>query len=158
MSAASQFDAGLVARLRARDPDALASAVGDHARALYRAARGMGFQEAEADDLIQDVFTTFLELLDRFEGRSQVRTWLCPASTLGVTGCGRRRICIARWNPKRSERPWPAAWRACTAAQREAFVLREIEGLDTAEICKILGVTVTNMDALPQSVARAVHS
>ena len=85
MPGASQLDAGLAARLPARDPDASASAVLDHAPALFGAARGMGFQEAEAEDLIQDVFTTFLETLDRLEGRSQVRTWLfgiLPRKTL----------------------------------------------------------------------------
>ena len=32
--------------------------------------------------------------------------------------------------------------------QREAFVLREVEGLDSGEICKILDVSVTNLGVL----------
>src|SRR5574340_971195 len=76
MSTPAQLDDDALARLRARDPEALADAVHDHARTLYRAARGMGFGEIESEDLVQDVFTTFLETLDRFEGRSQLRTWL----------------------------------------------------------------------------------
>ena len=32
--------------------------------------------------------------------------------------------------------------------QREVFVLREVEGLDTPEICKILEVSVTNFGVL----------
>ncbi|MBK7928336.1 MAG: hypothetical protein IPJ98_12835 [Bryobacterales bacterium] len=36
----------------------------------------MGFTEDEAEDLIQDVFLTFLSSLHRFEGRSQTSTWL----------------------------------------------------------------------------------
>lgn len=32
--------------------------------------------EEGAEDLVQDVFTTFLATLDRFEGKSQLRTWL----------------------------------------------------------------------------------
>jgi RNA polymerase sigma-70 factor (ECF subfamily) len=32
--------------------------------------------------------------------------------------------------------------------QREAFVLREVEGLETSEICKILAVSVTNFGVL----------
>jgi DNA-directed RNA polymerase specialized sigma24 family protein len=36
----------------------------------------LGFAETEAEDLVQDVFQTFLERLDSFEGRSQLRTWL----------------------------------------------------------------------------------
>jgi len=34
------------------------------------------------------------------------------------------------------------------ASQREAFVLREVEGLGTSEICKILTVSVTNFGVL----------
>jgi RNA polymerase sigma-70 factor, ECF subfamily len=34
------------------------------------------------------------------------------------------------------------------ANQREAFFLREVEGLETPEICKILEVTVTNIGVL----------
>ncbi len=176
MSIASQLDAGLVARLRARDPATLASAVQDHARGLYRAARGMGFQEAEAEDLVQDVFTTFLETLDRFEGRSQVRTWLF--GILHHKALERRReqyrdlqhdpideVFESRFDglgnwvrpPQDLHRAMEskeigAALAGCLeglpTAQREVFVLREMESLETAEICKILGVTVTNMGVL----------
>ena len=45
--------------------------VDQHARRLYRAARGLGFAPADADDLVQEVFLTFLETLERFDG--------CPA-------------------------------------------------------------------------------
>jgi RNA polymerase sigma-70 factor (ECF subfamily) len=69
-------DPDLLARLRRRDPAALQAIVEEHARTLYRAARGMGCSTDEADDVTQDVFVTFLETLDRFEGRAQVRTWL----------------------------------------------------------------------------------
>jgi DNA-directed RNA polymerase specialized sigma24 family protein len=37
-----------------------------------RAARGLGFAEQDAEDLVQDVFKTFLERLDSFEGWSQL--------------------------------------------------------------------------------------
>ena len=62
--------------LRGRDAAALAQIVTSHARSVYRAALALGFTDDAAQDLTQDVFTTFLETLDRFEGRSQVRTWL----------------------------------------------------------------------------------
>ena len=66
----------LLASLRSRDPNTLAQLVTEHARQLYRGARSIGFSEGEAEDLTQDVFVTFLETLDRFEGRAQVGTWL----------------------------------------------------------------------------------
>ena len=62
--------------LRARDPAALRHVVDQHARRVYRAARGMGFSADDAEDLAQDVFVTFLETIERFEGRSEVGTWL----------------------------------------------------------------------------------
>jgi RNA polymerase sigma-70 factor (ECF subfamily) len=176
MSISNQLDAVMVARLRARDPETLATAVHDHARTLYRAARGMGFQKTEAEDLVQDVFTTFLETLDRFEGRSPVRTWLF--------GILHRKVLERRREQYREEQYDPiddvfesrfdtrgnwvrppqdlqrlleskeigVAIAGCLeglpSAQREVFVLREMESLATAEICKILGVTVTNMGVL----------
>lgn len=176
MPLTSQLDAGLVIRLRARDPDALASAVQEHSRALYRAARGMGFQEAEAEDLVQDVFITFLETLDRFEGRSQVRTWLF--GILHRKALERRReqyreeqhdpideVFESRFDArgnwlrppedlhrtlesKEIAEALAGCLEALPAAQREVFVFREMEGLETAEICKILGVTVSNMGVL----------
>ena len=66
----------LIERLRRRDEPTLLAIVQEHARPLYRAARGMGFRDHEAEDLAQDVLTTFIQTLDRFEGRSQVKTWL----------------------------------------------------------------------------------
>jgi len=36
----------------------------------------MGFTIEEAEDLAQDVFVTFIESLERFEGRAQIGTWL----------------------------------------------------------------------------------
>ena len=50
--------------------------VQQHARRLYRAARGMGFSPSDADDLTQEVFVTFLQTIEKFEGRSEVGTWL----------------------------------------------------------------------------------
>lgn len=176
MPAPALLDAGALARLRARDPEALARAVHEHARPLYRAARGLGFREDESEDLVQDVFTTFLEGLDRFEGRSQVRTWLF--------GILHHKVFEKRRAAYRDERNDPidavfeerfdargnwanpprdlqrqlesnaigAAIAQCLeglpAAQREVFVLREMEGLETPEVCKALGVTVTNMSVL----------
>jgi RNA polymerase sigma-70 factor (ECF subfamily) len=159
-------------RLRQRDPDALAEAVQAHARPLLRAARAIGFANHEAEDLVQDVFTTFLEKLDGFEGRSQLGTWLF--GILHRKALERRRASLAdnRVDPidevfeyrfdARGKWVRPPAdveqlmlsreigelIRGCmehlSLNQREVFVLREVEGLDTGEICKILGLSVTN--------------
>lgn len=170
------LDADVIGRLRQRDPETLRATVQEHARPLYRAARGMGFREEEAEDLVQDVLTTFLATLDRFEGRSQIRTWLF--------GILHHKVLERRRESYREELSDPIdevfesrfdsrgkwvrppqdlhrlieskeigdAIEKCMEGlpqkQREAFVLREMEELETTEICKILGVTVTNLGVL----------
>jgi len=176
MTPAVPITADFLERLRRRDPDALGKAVRDHARPLMRAARGLGFVEQDAEDLVQDVFKTFLERLDSFEGRSQLRTWLF--GILHRKALERRRASIvaermdpiddvfeSRFDAKGNWTRPPADLerlmlskeigeliRGCMDGlpvnQREAFVLREVEDLDTAEICKILDVSVTNFGVL----------
>lgn len=176
MPSVEPIGAAFLERLRRHDPEALAEAVREHARPLMRAAKGMGFPGPEAEDLIQDVFTTFLERLDRFEGRSQLRTWLF--GILHHKVMERRRASLVddrmdsidetfesrfdqhgKWArpPADIERLMLSkeigeviqeCMKGLPASQREAFVLREVEELETAEICKILEVTVTNIGVL----------
>jgi RNA polymerase sigma-70 factor, ECF subfamily len=141
-----------------------------------RAARGLGFLEQEAEDLVQDVFKTFLERLDSFEGRSQLRTWLFGILLRKALELRRASIIDDRMDPIdevfESRFDAKGNWtrppadlerlmllkeigeliRGCmgglSASQREAFVLREVEEMDTSEICKILGVSVTNFGVL----------
>jgi len=176
MTSASPITPEFLRRLRQRDPEALAQAVSDHARALFRAARGLGFTEPEAEDLVQEVFTTFLESLDRFEGRSQLRTWLFGILHRKAMEHRRASAVDERTDPidevfesrfdERGKWSRPPAdlerlflskevgqvIRGCmdglTANQREAFMLREVEGLETGEICKILEVSDTNFGVL----------
>jgi len=68
--------AEFLARLQRQDRDAIQQVVHEFLPQILRAARGAGLDEHEADDVTQQVFLTFIETLPRFEGRSQVRTWL----------------------------------------------------------------------------------
>lgn len=170
------INAAFLERLRRRDPDALAEAVHEHARPLLRAAKALGFADQDAEDLVQDVLTTFLEKLDSFEGRSQLRTWLF--GILHRKALEHRRAAIkddrmdpidelfaSRFDDNGNWTRPPADLerlllskeigdliRGCMEGlpmnQREVFVLREVQGLDTGEICKILDVTVTNFGVL----------
>jgi RNA polymerase sigma factor (sigma-70 family) len=163
-------------RLRRREPEALAEAVREHARGLFRAARSVGLAVPEAEDLVQDVFTTFLERLDGFEGRSAIRTWLFGILHRKVLE--RRRAAAndertdpvdgvfeSRFDEKGNWSRPPAdlerlllskelgqliegCMEGLPANQREAFVLREMEGFETGEICKILEVSVTHLGVL----------
>ncbi len=166
----------LLAALRRRDEDAIRQVAQDHARRLYRAARGLGHAAPDADDLVQDVFVTFMATLDRFEGRSSVQTWLF--GILLHKSRERRRVRLKderhdpideQWadtfdgrgswirtpvDPDRSLESDEAghAIAECLpglpAQQRDVFILRLVEHLTTAEVGKILGLTVTHTGVL----------
>jgi RNA polymerase sigma-70 factor (ECF subfamily) len=174
---ASSFAApAFLSRLRAQDPLAIESVTHAYLPQILRAARGAGLDPQRAQDVTQSVFLTFIEGIARFEGRSHVRTWLFGIlyRKLSETwrSVGREKelddiddIMEARFAgdgrwvrpPREADRATlDAEIRAGLAAcldevperQRLAFVLREVEGLTTAEICNALSVTDTNLGVL----------
>jgi RNA polymerase sigma-70 factor (ECF subfamily) len=166
----------LLARLRARDPAAIRDIVDRHARRLYRAARGMGFSPSDAEDVAQDVLVTFLDTIDRFEGRAEVSTWLF--GILHRKAQERRRsharedlsdafeeLFDARFDAKGSWIAPPAsadrlvesreageALRECLAdlpdPYREVFQLRVVEERTTSEVGTIVGWTINHIGVL----------
>jgi len=48
----------------------------EHAPSIHRALRRLGVSEADAPDVLQDVFVVVHNKLGAFEGRSQLRTWI----------------------------------------------------------------------------------
>jgi RNA polymerase sigma-70 factor, ECF subfamily len=163
-------------KLRDRDPEALAAIVSTHSRRLYRTARALGFHQADAEDLTQDVFMTFLATLDNFEGRSSVSTWL-----IGILyrKAQERRRAVAKTVPhdpadavfeswfdssgKWKQHPAPpdlavgsqeaaASIAECLselpAQQRDVFQLRQVEELTAAEASNILGLSITHIGVL----------
>jgi RNA polymerase sigma-70 factor (ECF subfamily) len=165
-----------VARLQAKDADALQAVVRAYLDQIYRAARGAGLNQEQAEDATQATFITFLEGADRFEGRSHVRTWLFGilykkiAETRRKSGREERMEEIdetinqrfdarGQWvrPPRQADMDLEdAELRAqiekcleeAPARQRMAFVLREISGLSREEICNALEITVTNLGVL----------
>jgi RNA polymerase sigma-70 factor (ECF subfamily) len=67
-------DTTLVARLRAGDEQAFDDLVGSLHPAMLRFARTLAADGAE--EVVQDTWTAVIDGLDRFEGRSSVRTWI----------------------------------------------------------------------------------
>lgn len=176
MSGNLQISQGLLAGLRTRQPGVIGEIVREHTRSLWRAARAMGVPETAAEDVVQETFATFLETLDRFEGRSQVRTWLFGILYKKVLEFRREQATEQRHDPiddvfesrfdalgnwvrppqdlqrQLESREAGEMIRRCMESlppsQRAAFTLREIEGAESQEICKILGVSATNLGVL----------
>ncbi len=166
----------LARRIRDGDPEALQEVVDAYLGQVLRAARGAGLDPQMAEDVTQATFATFIEAASRFEGRSQVRTWLFGILYKKIAEA-RRELHKERRNDPiedvvekrfhadgtwvRPPRPLDAqiydtqirsrlddCLNDAPVKQRMAFVLREIEGLSTEEICKILEVTSTNLGVL----------
>lgn len=170
-------DATLLDALRAGDDDAFASLVSKHHTRLLRFAESMVSSRAVAEEVVQDTWLGVVRGIDRFEGRSSVKTWLFHilanrARTAGArearsvplgdplegrfTGAG-------EWS--RPPEPWSDAVDARVVAdelasrvkrclpglppgQRQVLVLRDIEGLEASEVCALLGISAGNQRVL----------
>ena len=167
---------GFVVRIQAGEHAAIAAVVQSYLPQIHRAARGAGLAAERADDVVQETFKTFVESAARFEGRSHVRTWLFGILYRKIAearrGLGRERrfddiddVFESRFDERGSwSRPPRVADRAlddketrsqlseclgaAPAQQRMAFLLREVEGFATPEICKILDVSDTNLGVM----------
>ena len=166
----------LAAGIRERDPAAIREVVHAYLPQILRAAAGAGLEGQLAEDVAQSTFLTFLETAHRFEGRSQVRTWLFGILYKKIAEARRKagreqakedidavfeqqfdadgswiqppRPVDAELYASEVRREIEGCLDTVPTKQRMAFVLREVEELDTKEICKILYVTRTNLGVL----------
>jgi RNA polymerase sigma-70 factor, ECF subfamily len=66
----------LLARLRDGDEGASVTLVGRHSDSMLRLARTFVHSHAVAEEVVQETWVAVLRGIDRFEGRSSLRTWL----------------------------------------------------------------------------------
>jgi RNA polymerase sigma-70 factor (ECF subfamily) len=76
VSTASERDLALVEALRAGDETAFMMLVERYQPAMLRIARMYVSTRATAEEVVQDAWLGVLKGLDRFEGRSSLRTWI----------------------------------------------------------------------------------
>jgi RNA polymerase sigma-70 factor, ECF subfamily len=75
-SAPASDEAVLVARLRDGDEQAFGELVDRHYPTMLAVARGYVKSRAVAEEVVQEAWLGVLKGLDRFEGRSSLRTWI----------------------------------------------------------------------------------
>jgi RNA polymerase sigma-70 factor (ECF subfamily) len=73
---AVESDAELLERLRAGDEAAFVTLVARYQRPMLRLARTMVPSPAVAEETVQDTWMGVVRGIDRFEGRSSLKTWL----------------------------------------------------------------------------------
>lgn len=155
-------EAQLVARARDGDMVAFEGLVMLHADRLYASLRRFGLDEDEAQEVAQETFLRAWRSLDRFEGRSQFFTWLYrigfneaqrklgrrkPAGIAlapGEEGDPLEHVADEAPGPdERAEQRELLAHLADALSQlpeglREPVLLRDVEGLSTADAASVL--------------------
>jgi RNA polymerase sigma-70 factor (ECF subfamily) len=164
VSAAPIPEHELIRRARAGDEDAFAELVTMHAARVFGALRRFGLGEEEADEVAQEVFLRAWRGLARFEERAQFSTWLYRIAFNEAQRRRSRRVLPRAQADPDGEDPIVALAEAAehgpdaqalsheferildrALAQlptewRDAVVLRDVEGLSTAEAADIAGV------------------
>ena len=90
IEATGTADAALVARALARDEAAIRSIMQANNRRLYRLARGILRNDAEAEDVVQETYARAFTHLDGFRGDSSLATWLARIAMNEALGRRRR--------------------------------------------------------------------
>jgi len=190
MTLVTKDDGAVVAALRAGDEAAFARLVDRHTPSMLRVARGYVRNHELAEDVVQETWIALLKGIDKFEGRSSLRTWLFTvliniAKTRGIRerkDGDRLKAFVgdtvdpARFRPAGDE--WPGHWKPnevpgpfpetpegsllgneLTAValrgldglperQRVVVTMRDMLGLDSDEVCKLLDISVANQRVL----------
>jgi len=74
-------ETALVERLREGDVAALETLMERYAARVFRVARGIARTDADAEEVVQDVFLTLARKIDSFEGRAALGTWIYRVAT-----------------------------------------------------------------------------
>jgi RNA polymerase sigma-70 factor, ECF subfamily len=159
-SATRAEELALVQRCLAGDLPAFETLYRTHAGRLYSLACRMLGNQADAEDLLQDIFLAAHRKLGSFRGDSALGTWLYRLATnlcldhlrsravksaqltgalddeVGLADAGSRRLADATVSRMDLERALAQLPDGC----RTAFVLHDVEGLEHREVADMLGI------------------
>src|SRR4029450_9996657 len=76
-----ELESALIKKLRAGDASALEALMSVHAARLPRLAYGITRNDADAEEVVQDVFLTLFRKIESFEGRAALGSWLYRVTT-----------------------------------------------------------------------------
>lgn len=163
-------------RLKARDPVFLSELFSDMNPRLLRMMASKGIYNEAAEEVVHQCWETFFINLDKFEGRSTIRTFVFGILINKIREERRRsnRIDFEEDSEKVFERSFTKdGWwvnepsdpqsiienkqlgdsiedclEGLTDAQKSAFLLIESEGESSETACQIMGVSVSNLRVL----------
>jgi RNA polymerase sigma-70 factor (ECF subfamily) len=160
-------DREAVRAARAGDEEAFAHLVRRHSGGLHRAVARILSDDSEAWDVVQMAFVRAWQRLDRYDEKWSFATWLYRIGTNLAIDLIRSRTSREKAHRAGTEHRLRVVGESAptsdladhsevdrllrqlvstlTPQQRTAFVLREVEGLDTAEVAEVLGCTPTTV-------------
>jgi len=159
-------DEEVVRRVRAGETALFEILVRRYNQRLFRVARAILKDEAEAEDVMQQAYVNAFTHLHQFEGRARFGTWLTRIAVYEALGRLRRRgrfeevDSMAESHEKTMERLasrdrspedealcrelrgiLESAFDALPEIYRSVFLLREVEAVSTTETAESLGIT-----------------
>jgi RNA polymerase sigma-70 factor, ECF subfamily len=155
---AALTDEEIVERIRGGETALFELLMRRYNQRLYRITRAIVGDEAEAEDVIQDAYVRAFEHLDQFAGRARFSTWLTRIAVHEASARRRRRGRQIDIEESMPTLPSAAAGPEQRAADHElgqviavavdalpevygsVFMLREVEGLSTAETAACLDI------------------
>jgi RNA polymerase sigma-70 factor (ECF subfamily) len=173
---ATMTDEEVVSRVLSGDTPLFEVLMRRHNERVYRAARAILRDDREAEDVMQEAYVNAYAHLAQFDGRAKFSTWLTKIAVYEALLRAKR---MARYEPldDRAEdtlmpaTPSPdpeqqafggelrtlieAAIDALGDGYREVFMLRQVQGLSTAETADVLGVSE---DVVKTRLTRARHA
>ena len=178
-------DAELVRRALARDDTAFRTIMERNNRRLYRIARGILRNDAEAEDVVQEAYVNAFTHLDGFRGDSSLATWLARITVNEALGRLRRErpaVDLDTFEAQRNEAQiiqFPQTVASDdperTMAQREilqlveratdklpeifriVFITRVIEGMSVEETADLLGLRTETVKSRLHRARRLVR-
>jgi RNA polymerase sigma-70 factor (ECF subfamily) len=163
----------------ARAADSFRAIVEEHSRMVFRLAYRMTGNVEDAEDVVQETFLKAHRSFNRFDARASVATWIYRIALNAAIDVLRRRRKTGSPRPHAdgdsdpmeavpSDGPLPdrvafagqvdrrvaSALSRLSAAEREAFILRHLEGMPLERIAEVLQV---RPNAVKQTVFRAVQ-
>ena len=159
----------LLARIHAGDQAACAECIDIHSPAIYRLALRLMKNEEEAEDVVQETFFSAFKAIDSFEGRSTLSTWLYRiaynAAMMRLRGPAPQMLSVEETLSSETQAVVPRqlfdwcclpeedfesdevrieleqAIQEMPESLKTVFVLRELEGLSTAETADALDIS-----------------
>jgi RNA polymerase sigma-70 factor (ECF subfamily) len=174
-------DRALIERLRAGDEEVFITLVGQHHEAMLRIAMTFVSNLSIAEEVVQDTWLALLTGLDRFDGRSSLRTWMFSVLVNRARTVGTREhrtttvddieatVDASNFSQQGYWTAMPSSWPkdldyrltrpelrdllrelldTLPERQRRVVTLRDIEGLNSIEVCEVLKLSEGNQRVL----------